>query len=406
MNHAEHFALAADRCADDARGQDLALAVAAAELAVVHHIAGQHGLAVAHHRRRQELRHAMVAMRRIAARGDRLPGCRPAALAVGRRACSSTAPASTCVPSNNPSSATFASVTTSVAFASSNASRHRLAAARPTFGNETSTSSSSGGSRKRLWPRRCVIVVGSYVSSTLSSSGGPTVGSPLVFLVDRLRRAQHRVRIGKRLRQIVHERQVRIADPNDVARLQLIVALNPLAVDERAVAAIEIAQRPLALRLKHLGMVAAAALVLDDDRIGRRPADRDRFAVDQTEHVGPFRAFANNQVCRHRIIRRQARQEFERPRPARTCTRKGDSLADRPSSGSPIDRSCCQQMPLLQLIRRGGHRSSRFAQNRHAGQGLRQIQLARRSSGCRNSMAPRRAVAQLDCSQAGDSARQ
>ena len=85
-----------------------------------------------------------------------------------------------------------------------------------------------------------------------------------------------------------------------------IVVLNPLAVDERAVAAIEVAERPLPLRLKHLGVVAAAPLVLHDDRVGRRTADRDRFAVDQTKHVGPFRAFANNQVCRHRIHEQNA----------------------------------------------------------------------------------------------------
>ena len=70
VNHAEDFAFAADGSADDAGGEDVALRVAAAELAVVHHVAGEHGLAVAHHRGGEELRDAVVAMGRIAAGGN------------------------------------------------------------------------------------------------------------------------------------------------------------------------------------------------------------------------------------------------------------------------------------------------------------------------------------------------
>ena len=47
MDDAEDLAFAADQGADDAGGEDVALRVAAAELAVVHDVAGQHGLAVA-----------------------------------------------------------------------------------------------------------------------------------------------------------------------------------------------------------------------------------------------------------------------------------------------------------------------------------------------------------------------
>ena len=111
--------------------------------------------------------------------------------------------------------------------------------------------------------------------------------------------------------------------------LQLVVVLNPLAVDERAVAAIEIAQRPLALRLKHFGVVAAAALVLDDDRVGRRTADRDRLAVDQPEHVGPFRAFANNQVCRHRIQMKRSRNSRSRPAAALPQRHRPTAVPDK-----------------------------------------------------------------------------
>ena len=200
-------------------------------------------------------------------------------------------------------------------------------------------------------------------------SVGPSRRVAARFLVDGLRRAQHRVRIGKRLRQIVDERQVRIADPHDVARLQLIVGLNPLAVDERAVAAIEVAQRPLALRLEHLGMIAAAALVLDDDGIGRRAADRHRLAVDQAEDVGPLRAFANNQVCRHRIAGRTSRSKepaHERGPCARTARDRGSLLRGpgrRPSRIMPTDSAL-----LTTYSRAGVCDSSRIAQNRQVDQ--------------------------------------
>ena len=99
-------------------------------------------------------------------------------------------------------------------------------------------------------------------------------------LVDCLRCPQHGVRIGKRLRQIVDEREVRIADANDFAGLQMVVVLDALAVDKCAVAAIEIAERPVATGLKNFSMVAATAFVLDDNRVGRRAADGYGLAID------------------------------------------------------------------------------------------------------------------------------
>src|SRR5712675_2291403 len=99
------------------------------------------------------------------------------------------------------------------------------------------------------------------------------------------------MRVGKRLRQIVHKRQMRITDANDLAWLQMIVVMNSLAIDQRAVAAVQIAQHPLPLRLKDLSMIPATPLVLDDDSISRSAPDRDGLAVHQTENIRPFRAF-------------------------------------------------------------------------------------------------------------------
>lgn len=66
MDDTEDFALASDGGADDAGGEDVAFAIAAAELAVVHDVASEHGLAFAHDRGGEELRHAVVAVRGVA----------------------------------------------------------------------------------------------------------------------------------------------------------------------------------------------------------------------------------------------------------------------------------------------------------------------------------------------------
>ena len=92
------------------------------------------------------------------------------------------------------------------------------------------------------------------------------------------------------------EDQLRVADANDVARLQRPVAVDQLVADHRAVAAVQVAERPLPARHEHFGVVAAAALVLDDDLVGRRTADRDRLAGHQPEHVAPLRSFADHQI--------------------------------------------------------------------------------------------------------------
>lgn len=123
-----------------------------------------------------------------------------------------------------------------------------------------------------------------------------------VGAVDGLRGAEDGVRIGERLRQVVYEGELRVADADDVAGLELVVVVDSLAIDECAVAAVEVAESPLALGLEDFGVVAAATFIFDDDGVGWRAADGDGFAIDEAEYVCPFRAFANNQVGRHRMV--------------------------------------------------------------------------------------------------------
>ena len=85
---------------------------------------------------------------------------------------------------------------------------------------------------------------------------------------------------------------MRVADLNDVAGLQFVVPRDFLAAHERAVAAFQVAEHPLALREKHFGMIATAALVFDDHRVrGARPmvADSPGTSRMTSAHFEPSR---------------------------------------------------------------------------------------------------------------------
>lgn len=99
--------------------------------------------------------------------------------------------------------------------------------------------------------------------------------------------------------QIVDVAELAIRNPNDVARLEDIVAADLFAIDERAVAAVEITQGPFAAVQKDFDVVAAAAFVLDDNLIGAGSAHSDGSARHQTENVGPLGTFADHKVCKH-----------------------------------------------------------------------------------------------------------
>src|SRR5262249_26175932 len=94
--------------------------------------------------------------------------------------------------------------------------------------------------------------------------------------------------IGERLRERVDEDQLGAADADDVARPQEIIARDPLAADHRAIAAIEIAEHPLAAAEENFDVVAAAAVVLEHDLAGRCTADRRRLPGHEPEDVAPL----------------------------------------------------------------------------------------------------------------------
>ena len=179
------------------------------------------------------------------------------------------------------------------ALANSKASRQSFAAARPI--RETPPGSSSPGARNFVFTRRWVMVVGSHAANTSASSSAATGGACRSAASAGAAAPPTAVaRTGKRIGQLVDENQLRLADADDVARLQQPVAADHLVADDRAVAAVQVAECPLAARNEHLDVVPAAPLVLQDDLAGRRPADGDRLTRHQPEHVAPLRSLADH----------------------------------------------------------------------------------------------------------------
>src|SRR3954451_25441092 len=100
-------------------------------------------------------------------------------------------------------------------------------------------------------------------------------------------------------------------------------------------------------------MVAAAALVLDDDGIGRGTANGYGLAIDQTKDVGPLRAFANNQVRCHRIANQTRRRCRYRPPAHRECASAHGGTTGR---GLPSLQGAIQpNAPYYKLFRWGAY---------------------------------------------------
>ena len=112
--------------------------------------------------------------------------------------------------------------------------------------------------------------------------------------------ADDRAGIGKGVGQRMDEDQLRAADADDVARLQEVVAHDPLGADHRAVAAIEVAEHPLPAGKEDFDVVAAATIVFEDDLVGRRTADGRRLSGDEPEDVAPLSTFANDEISEFR----------------------------------------------------------------------------------------------------------
>ena len=122
------------------------------------------------------------------------------------------------------------------------------------------------------------------------------------------------------------ENQLGAADANDVARLQEVVAHDPLGPDHRAVAAIEVAEDPLPAGEEDFHVVPAAAIVFQDDLVGGRTTDGRRLSGDKPEDVAPLSPFANDEISefRHGISALLGERET-----SLYLTRKALLLADR-----------------------------------------------------------------------------
>src|SRR5260370_17743517 len=72
----------------------------------------------------------------------------------------------------------------------------------------------------------------------------------------------------RELAHVLNKNKASPAHVNFVARRQLPFTLQGVAVDARAVEAVEIAHAPAAVGMIDLGMFAAAEIVLQDDAVG------------------------------------------------------------------------------------------------------------------------------------------
>ena len=105
-----------------------------------------------------------------------------------------------------------------------------------------------------------------------------------------------RIRVGKGSREVVDVGELRFADADHLARRQDAISRDQFVSYGRAIAAIQVANDPIAVGQEHFGMAAAATFVLEHDLVGRRTTDRDRLSRNKPEHVGPFRAFADDEI--------------------------------------------------------------------------------------------------------------
>ena len=95
----------------------------------------------------------------------------------------------------------------------------------------------------------------------------------------------------------MHKGHLTMGNADYIASRQSIVALDLLTANQCPVAAAKVANRPATAGQKDLGVIATTAIILDHYLVGRSPADRNRPTRCQPEYVGPFRSFANDEIC-------------------------------------------------------------------------------------------------------------
>ena len=105
-----------------------------------------------------------------------------------------------------------------------------------------------------------------------------------------------------------------------------IVAANLPLADEGAVAAVQIAQRPIAAGHEDFGVLPAGAFILNDDLVRPRAADGHGPPRDETIDVRPFRSFANDQIGQHAWQRKNScRATRNRARASEASAGRGES---------------------------------------------------------------------------------
>jgi hypothetical protein len=93
--------------------------------------------------------------------------------------------------------------------------------------------------------------------------------------------------------EIVDECELSVSDAYNFTWNQRMVTADRLPSHRRSIAAVQIANGPLAAGMEDLCVTATGSFVLNDDLIRRRSSNRDRATRSQPEHICPARAFTD-----------------------------------------------------------------------------------------------------------------
>ena len=245
MHQAENLPPTTNRRANHAGRMDDSLAVATAQGAVAHDVAGQDGLAFAHHRGGQDRGDLVVWPLGRAARSDDFEG-------VGSGLAAEVAPQQE-HRAGVGLGALGQTLQSEVGRSGGVGGLGQLEGQPAEFGRRPPhLRDPLGGLFARLKESRLPAAVGDRGRT----SAGQGVG--LVFVVGARRLVfprqwpQDRRRVGKRLGQPMHEHQLRPADADNVARLKRPVPHHPLVPHHRPIAAVQVPQHPLVGRDERL----------------------------------------------------------------------------------------------------------------------------------------------------------
>ncbi len=267
------------------------MTIAVAQRAVAHHVAGQDGLSFAHHRGAEKVRYAMILMLRGAVGGNdfqiiaprftlKIAGEQEHGAGIGLRVFGQSLEGRL-------------NQRRDVGRLGQLEGQPAKLGGRPADLRNPAFLFFTGYEKFGLHPAMC---------NRRGFGGGEHTGIfSGVFLDNRSirqsRATDQRARIGRKsLRQLMHKHQLCVPDADHVAGFQRPVADHHLLAHDRAVPAVQIAQRPLSAGHEHFHVRATATFVFNYDLVGRRTTYQHRLSRHKPKDVAPLTTFTNYKI--------------------------------------------------------------------------------------------------------------